>query len=206
MQKHPRIRSSIPHECVIGIDEAGRGPLAGPVAVGAVRLPLKFKKNFFRGIKDSKQLSADERELWFSLAVEARKRGELDFAVSLISNTVIDKKGITRAVKQGIKRCLSRLEVPAKTSHIFLDGLLHAPSEFPHQLTIIKGDEKVPVISLASILAKVTRDRHMKRMAKRFPDYLFEKHKGYGTRDHLDALRTFGLSVIHRKTFLKNIS
>jgi ribonuclease HII len=195
---------------IVGIDEAGRGPLAGPVSVGAVRIlndpstSLRVKK-FFKGIKDSKQLSAEERELWYSLALEAKKRGELDFSVALVSERVIDTHGIAYAVRLGIRRCLKRLEV-SEESQIFLDGALKAPEAFKHQLTVIRGDEKIPVVSLASIVAKVTRDRKMVRLARQFPQFSFEVNKGYGTRVHLSALEKYGLTAIHRRSFLKNLT
>lgn len=200
---------------VIGIDEAGRGPLAGPVAVGAVSIPQTFnptrlklrgaRKNFFKGIKDSKQLSAEERELWFDLTTEARKRGELNFHVSLVSEKVIDKHGITYALRLGIKRCLKALNI-AEDSQIFLDGALKAPTKFKHQLTVIKGDEKIPVISLASICAKVIRDRRMIRLSRKFPEFNFHTNKGYGTFMHRMALQKYGLTELHRRSFLRNVS
>lgn len=205
MRKHPRIISKIPPECVVGIDEAGRGPLAGPVAVGTVKIGRNFNKKFFKGIKDSKKLTEEEREMWFELAKEAHKKGELDFAVSLVSHSVIDRHGMTKAVRIGIKKNLKNLSVPHAESHIFLDGLLKAPEEYRHQLTIIKGDEKVPVISLASVVAKVTRDRYMKKIAKKYPKYGFERHKGYATESHRKAITTFGITPIHRVSFLRNI-
>ncbi len=188
----------------IGIDEAGRGPLAGPVAVGAVRLNGSFNKKFFKGIRDSKQLSAEDRELWHSLAIEAKKRGELNFHVSLVSEKVIDRHGISYALRLGIKRCLDKLSAK-KDSQIFLDGSLKAPVDFKHQLTVIRGDEKIPVISLASIVAKVTRDRKMVRLAKKFPGFSFEINKGYGTLTHMSALRRHGTTSLHRLSFLKNV-
>src|SRR3989344_4097483 len=133
---------------IVGIDEAGRGPLAGPVAVGVAKIPLGFNKFFFRGIKDSKKLTPEERELWFALAMEAKKRGELDFRVALISERVIDRHGISYALRLGIKRCLIGLGL-TEESQIFLDGSLKAPERFVHQTTVIRGDEKIPIISLA---------------------------------------------------------
>jgi ribonuclease HII len=189
----------------IGIDEAGRGPLAGPVAVGVVRLNPGFNKKFFKGIKDSKQLTAEERELWYSLALEAKKRGELDFHAALISERVIDRHGISYALRLGIKRCLAAVGAEAE-AQVFLDGALKAPAEFKHQLTVVRGDEKIPVISLASIVAKVTRDRKMVRLSKKFPEFSFEVNKGYGTRLHLSALEKYGLTAIHRRSFLKNLT
>lgn len=191
---------------VIGIDEAGRGPLAGPVAVGAVRVPPHFNKSFWQGIKDSKKLSPEERELWYELARQARREGALDFAVALVSEKVIDRHGISYALRLGIKRCLKRLEAGQEDSQIFLDGSLRAPLEFEHQRTVIKGDEKIPVISLASIVAKVTRDRKMTRLSRLFPGFNFEVHKGYGTLAHRQALAKYGPTELHRKTFLRNLT
>lgn len=199
---------------IVGIDEAGRGPLAGPVAVGAVSIPADFNhtlpklrgvcKKFFKGIRDSKQLTLKERELWFSLAIEARRRGELNFSVSLVSEKIIDKHGISYALCLGIKRCISKLNI-GENSQIFLDGALKAPEKFKHQLTVIRGDEKIPVISLASICAKVIRDRKMVRLSKKFPEFNFHIHKGYGTKMHLGALHKYGRTELHRLSFLSNV-
>ncbi len=191
---------------IVGIDEAGRGPLAGPVAVGGVRVSNEFNKKFFKGIRDSKQLSEEDRELWFALAQEAKKKGQLDFAVSLVSEKVIDKHGISYAIRLGIKRVIKKLGVTGGDSKIFLDGSLKAPAEFPHQLTVIKGDEKIPVISLASICAKVVRDRRMVQLSKKYPKYDFDLHKGYGTYVHREAIRKYGLTEIHRLSFLSSLT
>jgi ribonuclease HII len=188
---------------IVGIDEAGRGPLAGPVAVGGVLISEHFNKKFFKGVKDSKQLSPEERELWFTLITEAKRRGDLDYAVSLVSESVIDKHGITYAIRLGITRVLKHLNAPPEETQVFLDGSLKAPKEYAHQTTIIKGDEKVPIISLASICAKVVRDRRMVKLSKKFPQYNFHIHKGYGTLAHKEALAKHGHSAIHRKSFLK---
>ena len=191
--------------CVVGIDEAGRGPLAGPVAVGMVKIPPNFNRRFFYSIKDSKQLSPEERELWYALALESKKEGVLDFAVSLVSEKIIDRKGIVHAIKVGIKRCFKKLAIE-EDSQIFLDGSLKAPEQFKHQRTIIKGDEKMPIISLASIVAKVTRDRLMVKISKKFPAFNFHLHKGYGTDMHREALKKYGSTVIHRQSFLKHLT
>lgn len=190
---------------ILGIDEAGRGPLAGPVAIGAVSILHNSSKNFFKGIKDSKQLSPEDRDLWFELATEAKKKGELDFKVALVSEKVIDKRGIAYAIRLGIKRVLKGLEAE-DDSQIFLDGGIKAPKEFKHQLTVVRGDEKIPIISLASICAKVIRDRKMVRLSKKFPEFSFEINKGYGTRLHLSALQKYGRTTIHRRSFLKNLT
>jgi ribonuclease HII len=191
---------------IVGIDEAGRGPLAGPVAVGGVRISHTFEKKFFKGIKDSKQLTEEERELWFALAEEARKKGDLDFAVSLVSEKVIDKHGIAYAIRLGIKRVLKALNISETESQIFLDGGIKAPEDFKHQSTIVKGDEKVPIISLASICAKVIRDRKMVKLSEKYPEYDFDLHKGYGTKIHRDAIKKYGPIELHRRSFLKNLT
>ncbi|MDO8569232.1 MAG: ribonuclease HII [bacterium] len=195
---------------VVGIDEAGRGPLAGPVAVGAVSVAYPERsrgvlKRFLRGIKDSKKLSPSDRELWFALALEARKEGLLDFAVSLVSEKIIDRKGISYAIRLGIKRSLVALGVPVD-SQVYLDGGIKAPREFVHQLTVIRGDEKIPIISLASIMAKVIRDKKMVKLSKKFPEFNFHKHKGYGTREHCQSIRKFGPTIIHRRSFLTRLT
>jgi ribonuclease HII len=190
---------------IIGIDEAGRGPLAGPVAVGAVMIPSNFDEKFFEGLKDSKKLSEAKRELWFKLVSEAKKKGELDYVVALVSEKVIDEHGISYALKLGIKGCLDKLKASPDSSRIFLDGSLKAPDEFKNQETIIKGDEKIPVISLASIMAKVTRDRKMTNLSTEFPEYSFAVHKGYGTKVHMEAISKYGLTKIHRRSFLKKL-
>jgi ribonuclease HII len=188
----------------VGIDEAGRGPLAGPVSVGMVKIKASFDTTFFKGIRDSKKLSAKKREEWFLRAEEARKAGQLDWAVSLVSEKGIDKEGIAPAIRLGMKRCLEKLSIK-NNDWVFLDGGLKLPGEFVHQETIIKGDEKIAVISLASICAKVVRDRYMVTVSKKYPAYGFEIHKGYGTKLHIETIKKYGPSEVHRKSFLKNI-
>lgn len=189
---------------IIGIDEAGRGPLAGPVAVGVVRVPKRFSFSYFSVIRDSKQLSERQREAVFSEMRSLQKEGGIDFAVSMVRASVIDKVGIQKAVGLGIVRALSRLDPDPLVTQVLLDGLLRAPEIFPYQRTIVRGDQTEPSISLASIAAKVTRDRYMIKMAKRYPKYGFEQHKGYGTKFHRDALRRHGLCEIHRSSFLNS--
>ncbi|MFH1169963.1 MAG: ribonuclease HII [Candidatus Vogelbacteria bacterium] len=203
---------------MIGIDEAGRGPLAGPVSIAAVsvmsRLSLDrlLRSNLgaerfdlgFGPLHDSKKLSVKKREQWFEWLKQKQKSGELQFAVSLVSEKIIDRIGIVRAVRLGIKRCLDRLNLKPEHCRVLLDGSLRVPKIYQNQKTIIRGDEKIPLIMLASIIAKVTRDRKMIRLAKIFPQYGFEIHKGYGTRAHYRALHRYGLSPLHRRSFLKN--
>ena len=184
---------------LVGIDEVGRGPLAGPVAVGV--LVMKENLKIFGKIRDSKKLSEKQREEWFEIICAERQRGALDFSVSFVSHIMIDKRGLAWALRTATARALTRLAIPTDSA-IFLDGGLRAPEIFKNQKTIIKGDEKIPVIALASIVAKVTRDRLMIRLAKRYPEYGFEKHKGYGTKEHFAAIKKHGLCPIHRRSFL----
>lgn len=192
---------------IIGIDEAGRGPLAGPVAVGAVkikghRMSSKMSSKSLPKLKDSKKLSEKQREIWFEFLKEEKNKGNLNFAVALVSEKLIDKQGIVKAIKIGISRCLKLLSPITSSTLTLLDGSLKAPSEFKNQKTIIRGDESEPIISLASIAAKVTRDRHMMNLAKKYPGYGLEVHKGYGTKKHYKAIKKLGISVIHRKSYL----
>jgi ribonuclease HII len=130
----------------------------------------------------------------------------LDYAVSLVGERLIDEQGIVAAVKIGIRRCLKRLGCPAAKCLVLLDGSLRAPRQYKNQKTIIRGDEQVPLIALASIAAKVWRDRRMIRLAKRYPRCGFEKHKGYGTQAHYRALKKFGPTPLHRLSFLRRWS
>ncbi|MFA6445967.1 MAG: ribonuclease HII [Candidatus Paceibacterota bacterium] len=188
-----------------GIDEAGRGPLAGPVSVGVCavqRIHEKEVRKIFKGVKESKQLSEKTREEYFARLEFAQKNGLLNFSVGMVSAKHIDEKGIVSAIKLAMKQALSRALVPHQGALILLDGSLYAPPEFKNQKTIIKGDEKEWVIALASIAAKVTRDRYMIKMAKKYPQYGFEIHKGYGTKSHYSSIHKNGVSALHRKTWI----
>lgn len=207
----------------IGIDEVGRGPLAGPVAVGAVLVHARHSKRvtkLFPVVKDSKKLSAKMREAWMVKIEEARDKGWLAYAVVFIAPSIIDKKGIAYAVRIAIRRALETISQRDKfpsprrglgnfsrwnMAHVLLDGGLRAPAEYKHQKTIIKGDEKELVIALASIVAKVMRDARMVMLGKKLPAYGFERHKGYGTRAHYAAIKKYGITPHHRKSFLKGI-
>lgn len=191
---------------IVGIDEAGRGPLAGPVAVGAVMVERKFLKDFtilFRGVKDSKKISAQKREAWFKKLENATRGGKVSFRVSFSGSGTIDKRGINAAIARSIAVSLKGLSCPLRDSIILLDGGLRAPGAYRSQKTIIRGDEKIMIISLASIAAKVLRDRLMEKFSLEFPQYGFEQHKGYGTKEHFKKIKKHGLSKIHRRSFLK---
>lgn len=197
---------------IIGIDEAGRGPLAGPVAVGVVldkQLKTKdqiFLDEHFPKLRDSKKLSEKKREEFFLVLQKLKKEGIIDFVVALVPASIIDSKGITYAIKKGIEGCLSKLDIDPAVGLVLLDGGLKAPSQFCNQETIIKGDELESVISLASIVAKVTRDRKMLELAKTHPEYGFEVHKGYGTALHRKIISEKGVCEIHRISFCKKFA
>lgn len=195
---------------IAGIDEAGRGPIAGPVAVGGVvwekddsELAAKLKI-LFPVVKDSKQFSEKKREEIFSAIVALSKETTLRYSVALVSATAIDARGIVPAIRSGIVGVLEKIAHDPQNTHVLLDGGLKAPEVFVNQETCIRGDATHLPIALASIMAKVLRDRHMIALAKKHPEYGFEKHKGYGTKVHYVALATFGMTAVHRKSFLKS--
>jgi ribonuclease HII len=187
---------------VIGVDEAGRAPLAGPVAVGVVRVPAGFDvAREFPGVKDSKQMTALARERLYEKLEARAKAGDVAFRVAFGSKEEIDERGITIAVRRGVRRGVLALAREVEIEKVYLDGLLHAPREFAQE-TIIHGDDLVPLISLASVAAKVARDRLMTRLATQYPAYKFEQHKGYPTKLHYQMLAEHGPCAIHRTTYL----
>jgi ribonuclease HII len=186
---------------ILGVDEAGRGPLAGPVSVGVIAVPEGFDVlKEFPGVKDSKKLSEKKREEIFTLLEARAALGDARFAVEFESAETIDREGISFAVKMAVSRGVNALAPDAALVKIQLDGSLKAPPEYAQE-TIVGGDELIPIISLASIAAKVVRDRLMTELAVRYPQYGFEKHKGYGTEMHYDMLKKYGLCAIHRRSF-----
>jgi ribonuclease HII len=189
---------------VVGIDEAGKGPLAGPVSVGVMVIPVKSLKKY-KNIKNSKQLSEKKREEWYSSLKKARQDREINWGVSTVGHMFIDREGISKAIKVGIRRSLKKLNLNPGNCKVLLDGGLYAPEEFIFQKTYIKGDERIPIIALASIVAKVYRDRKMKKLSKLYPKYSFNIHKGYGTLLHRNLIKKHGPSPIHRMTFLTRI-
>ena len=196
----------------IGIDEVGRGPVAGPVAVGAVMVSSENMSEVvktFVNFKDSKKLTPKKRNEWFKNIRQAKEEGILDYKVVFMDNKNIDKFGIAPSIKTCISKSLKNLQGPGPCRFeeclVLLDGGLKAPDEYVNQQTIIKGDEKELLIALASIVAKVSRDALMCKFAKDYPEYEFEKHKGYGTKVHMEAIRKNGMCEIHRQTFLTRI-
>ena len=193
---------------IIGIDEVGRGPLAGPVTVGACicefrNLP-KLRKIFAQA-KESKQLTAASRESWKKTIDQARDEKLLSYSIVSVPPSVIDSRGLAFAIRKALASSLKNLSVAPEHCHVKLDGGLKAPAEFADQVTIIKGDEKELMIALASIAAKVTRDAYMRRISKKHPSYGLDIHMGYGTAFHREAIRRLGPSPIHRQSFLRNI-
>ncbi len=191
---------------IIGIDEVGRGSLAGPVVVAAVLLPTNFKTSL-KGIRDSKKLSKKSREDWNR---SIKNNQDILVATSKIDSKIIDAMNISQAANLAALRSFNKLilknNIDPRDCEVCLDGGLYlgnGQNRLALGKTIIKGDEKIPAISMASIVAKVWRDSIMTRYAKEFPNYSFELNKGYGTSAHLTALSRIGPSRIHRLTFLK---
>ncbi len=190
----------------IGIDEAGRGPLAGSVFVSAVAcLEGLDIKGLLPGVADSKTLSADKRLLIYNQARFLEKKGVLKISRSFSRSRFIDQWGISLAIRSALERSLSRLDISPSNCHVLLDGSLKAPDCYQNQETIIKGDQLIPLISLASIVAKVSRDKQITRLAKKYPRYNLEIHKGYGTLNHRLLIKEFGPSPVHRRSFCRNI-
>ena len=183
------------YSLVCGIDEAGRGPLAGPVYAAAVILPDGLE---LPGLNDSKKLTEKKREELFSLICEKA----VAYGIGCASEQEIDEINILQATYLAMRRAVEELPVPAE--YALVDGNRMPPLAIPGE-TIVKGDASSASIAAASILAKVSRDRVMKMMDEVYPQYQFSKHKGYGTKLHVEMLREYGPSPIHRKTFLKKI-
>lgn len=186
---------------LVGVDEAGRGPLAGPVAVGVIRVEDSYDFSAFPGLNDSKKLSEKKREALFASLQQEIAKGTVAAVVHLASNEKIDALGIAPCVRGAVYKGVRKLLPNPEQGRIVLDGSLKAPPEY-QQETIIGGDAKEPAIMLASIAAKVTRDRYMKNLAAEYPVYQFDIHKGYGTPQHYALIREHGPCEIHRMTFL----
>ena len=181
---------------IAGCDEVGRGPLAGPVVCCSVIMPLK-KELIIEGVNDSKQLSAKKREQLYSKIIELA----IDYEVSFTDEKIIDNINILEATKIGMKNCINALKV--KPDIILIDAVEGLNITYPYQ-SIIKGDEKSYSVACASIVAKVIRDEYMQKMHEKHPVYNFLKNKGYGTKEHIDAIKKYGDCELHRQTFIKN--
>ena len=184
------------YKVICGIDEAGRGPLAGPVCAACVVLP---EGAVVEGVNDSKKLTEKKREALFDVICEQAT----DYGIAFASEREIDDINILQATFLAMRRAVEKLEV-VKPDIALIDGNKKPGLDIVERC-IVKGDAKSANISAASILAKVTRDRYMLEMAKMYPQYHFEKHKGYGTKLHYEMIEQYGISPIHRKTFLKKI-
>ena len=190
---------------LVGVDEVGRGPLAGPVAVCTCAVPIDFDFASLPPLTDSKKMSPLARER-VEQAVRDRRAGQhIQSMVCMVSEKWIDKKGLAWVLKKALHDALKRLAVKPEECLVLLDGGLRAPKEYIYQITIVKGDAKEKVIGLASVLAKVKRDKYMKQLAKKLPAYGFDRHKGYGTKAHYAAIKKHGVSKVHRKSFLKKL-
>lgn len=178
-----------------GVDEAGRGPLAGPVVAASV---IFDKKTNIKGVNDSKQLTEKQRESLFEKIISSA----LAYSVSIVNQNVIDEVNILNATLRAMKQSVDDLKI--KPDLVLVDGNRKFQSDIP-VITIIKGDSKSFSIAAASILAKVTRDRLMKNLSVQYPVYLWEQNKGYPTRQHREIIKNIGPSPLHRKSFLKKI-
>ena len=182
-------------QTIAGIDEAGRGPLAGPVVVAGVIMP---KDSMIEGVNDSKKVSEKKREKLYDLILEEA----ISYSVAVIGQDYIDDINILNATKQGVSTVVEELDV--RPDLILVDALTHIDTKGIPYDSIIKGDAKCYCIAAASILAKVTRDRIMRQWDEIYPQYGFAKHKGYGTAAHIAAIKEYGLCPIHRRSFTKN--
>ena len=178
---------------ICGVDEAGRGPLAGPVCAAAVILPPELE---IPGLNDSKKLTDKRRRALYDVIIE----NAVAYGIAMVHEQEIDEINILQATYNAMEQAMLQLSV--KPAMALIDGNRARPFPVPVQ-TVVKGDSLSANIAAASILAKVTRDRYMEEMAEKYPQYGFEIHKGYGTKAHYAALTEHGMSSIHRRTFLK---
>lgn len=182
-------------DLICGVDEAGRGPLAGPVCAAAVILPRDIE---ITGLNDSKKLTDKKRETLYDVICE----NALTYGIAFASVEEIESINILNAAMLAMNRAIEKLEPRPQLA--LIDGNRNSAINIPSRC-VIKGDAKCADIAAASILAKVTRDRYMLEMAEKYPEYHFEKHKGYGTKLHYEALREYGPSEIHRPSFLRKM-
>lgn len=183
------------YKYIAGVDEVGRGPLAGPVVAAAVILPEDFD---VPGVDDSKKLSEKKREELFDIITERA----VAYGIGMADHSIIDEINILQATKLAMKDAITGLE--QQPDYILFDAMRIDDLETPQE-SVIKGDSKVLAVAAASIVAKVTRDRMMVEYSNEYPGYAFEKNKGYGTKAHYEGLREHGMCPIHRRTFLKNL-
>ena len=183
------------YKLICGVDEAGRGPLAGPVCVAAVILNEDF---IIEGINDSKKLTEKRREALYPQIISNAK----SYKIVMIDEQTIDEINILNATMLGMKMAVEGLEI--QPSFALIDGNKTPPIDNVETVTVVKGDSLSASIAAASILAKVSRDRYMIKLGTEYPEYLLEKHKGYGTVLHYQMIDQYGVKDFHRKSFLKN--
>lgn len=183
------------YSVVCGVDEAGRGPLAGPVFAAAVILPENYSHEI---LNDSKKLSEKKRDLVYDDII----RDAICWSVGIADEKEIDDINILNATFLAMKRAIDGLEI--KPDLAYIDGNQY-PKTGVKEVTIIKGDSKCMSVAAASIIAKVSRDRFMMEIAEQYPEYEFKKHKGYGTKLHYEMIEKYGVSPVHRRSFLKKI-
>jgi len=190
---------------IVGVDEVGRGPIAGPVMIGAFCVATKHIEQVLgrvQGITDSKKLTEKKRNAYVEIIKELQQQELVQVAVSGVSAKVIDQKGIVPAINSALQSSLKKLNVDPDRVFVYLDGGLKAPSIYDQE-TVIKGDSKNWQIGAASVVVKVLRDKKMVQYSEKYPLYGFEHHKGYGTKKHRQAVKEFGVCDIHRKTWVK---
>ena len=193
------------YKYIVGIDEVGRGPIAGPVTVCAFCVAVNNMKKVHKsleGITDSKKLTVKKREAYFTKIKELKDQGLIQAGVSVVSAKIIDTQGIIFALNLALVRSLEKLNLDPKETFVYLDGGLYAPDEYDQE-TVIKGDSKIWHISAASVVAKVLRDKKMVEHGNEYPEYGFAQHKGYGTQKHREAIKKHGITILHRSTWIK---
>ena len=183
------------YELIAGVDEVGRGPLAGPVVSAAIVLR---KGQLIEGVTDSKKISEAKREKLIDKILEEA----VAYSISFVDEKIIDDINIRNATFKAMNEAVNSLKV--KPDFVLIDGNAIEGMTLPHKC-VVKGDLNCNCIAAASIVAKVTRDRFMTNLANEYPEYDFDKHKGYGTKLHYEKLKQYGISDVHRKTFLKNL-
>jgi ribonuclease HII len=193
------------YRCVVGLDEVGRGPLAGPVFAAAVMIKnCKFGIKNLKEVNDSKKLSPKKREEVYKLLINSP---HIKWGIGSISEKIIDKINILQATKKAMIRAIKNLEKrnkKTKIDYLIIDGNFAINTKIPQE-SVIKGDAKIFSCAAASIIAKVTRDRLMDKYHKKYPQYGFNKHKGYPTKKHRASIKKYGPSKIHRLTFRLSI-
>lgn len=183
---------------ICGVDEVGRGPLAGPVVAAAVIIGIELMKDLgkFKGINDSKKMTEKSREKWYEVLT---KCGKVKWGIGIVSEKIIDKINILEATKVAMIEAVKKLEL--QPDFLLIDGNFTLDIPDLNQKAIPQGDGKAISISAASVIAKVTRDRMMQEFHEKYPEYGFDAHKGYGTALHCEMIRKFGPCAIHRRSF-----